>query len=201
MKSLKKLSHLSVLGILIFCVSTNVLAKTKPAKTKPQLNNKTLQLAYNRLIASSNRASEQVKTSHKRLIQKRQVSRNNVNTRIHAAKVAKKQLRKKYRWGGTSPRTGFDCSGLTQYAYKTAKIKLPRTANAQYKHTKRVALSKIQTGDLIFFHTRRTRARVNHVGIYLGGGKFIHAPRKGKRVSVAKLNKYWRRKAVGAGRV
>jgi len=201
MKPLKKLSHLSVLGILIFCVSTNVLAKTKPAKTKPQLNNKTLQLAYNQLIASSNRASKQVKTSHKRLTQKKQVSRNNSNNRIHAVKVAKKQLRKKYRWGGTSPRTGFDCSGLTQYAYRTAKIKLPRTASAQYQHTKRVALSKIQTGDLIFFHTRRTRARVNHVGIYLGGGRFIHAPRKGKRVSVAKLNKYWRRKAVGAGRV
>ena len=200
MKSLKKLSHLSVLGILIFCVSTNALAKAKPVKTKPQIN-KTMQLAYNRLIASSNRASKRVQTSHKRLIQKRQVSRNNVNSRIHAVKVAKKQLRKKYRWGGTSPRTGFDCSGLTQYAYKTAKIKLPRTASAQYRQTKRVALSKIQTGDLIFFHTRRTRARVNHVGIYLGGGRFIHAPRKGKRVSVAKLNKYWRRKAVGAGRV
>ena len=197
MKSLKKLTCLSSLSILIFCASTNVCAKTKPLKVKPGMSNQTLQLAYKQLIASS----ERVNTSHKRLLQKKKISRNNINSRIHAVKIAKKQLRKKYRWGGASPRTGFDCSGLTQYAYRTAKLNLPRTASAQYKHTKRIALSKIQTGDLIFFHTRRTRARVNHVGIYLGGGRFIHAPRKGKRVSVAKLNKYWRRKAVGAGRV
>ncbi len=62
-------------------------------------------------------------------------------------------------------------------------------------------MKNLQTGDLIFFHTRRTRARVNHVGIYLGGGKFIHAPRRGKLVSITDLNSYWRRKAVGAGRV
>ena len=114
---------------------------------------------------------------------------------------AKKQLRKRYRWGGTSPRTGFDCSGLMQYAYKSIKVNIPRTAREQYKFTKRIPLSKLQAGDLIFFHTRRTRTRVNHVGLYLGEGEFIHAPRRGKRVSVAKLNKYWRRKTVGAGRI
>lgn len=201
MTSLKKLSGLSGLGILFFCISTNVLAKTKPIKPNPRINNHTLQQAYNRLLGSSKKATKQIRTSHARLIQKRLISRKNHNKRINAVQVAKRQLRKKYRWGGTNPRTGFDCSGLTQYAYKTVNIKLPRTANAQYKHTKRIPLSKLQTGDLIFFHTRRTRARVNHVGIYLGGGRFIHAPRKGKRVSVAKLNNYWRRKAVAAGRV
>ena len=114
---------------------------------------------------------------------------------------AKKQLRTKYRWGGTSPRTGFDCSGLMQYAFKSIEMNIPRTAKAQYKYTKRIPLSKLQAGDLIFFHTRRTRARVNHVGLYLGEGEFIHAPRRGKTVTVAKLSKYWRRKAVGAGRI
>ena len=120
---------------------------------------------------------------------------------INATLVAKKQINKKYRWGGTNPHTGFDCSGLMQYAYKSSNVNLPRTAAAQYKYTKRVAMKNIKVGDLIFFHTRRTKARVNHVGIYLGGGKFIHAPRKGKLVSISDLNSYWRRKAVGAGRV
>ncbi len=120
---------------------------------------------------------------------------------INAILVAKKQINKKYRWGGTNPHTGFDCSGLMQYAYKASKVYLPRTAAAQYKHTKRVSMKNLKVGDLLFFHTRRTRARVNHVGIYLGGGKFIHAPRRGKLVSVTELNSYWRRKAVGAGRV
>jgi len=123
------------------------------------------------------------------------------NPRQRVVLSAKKQLRKRYRWGGASPRTGFDCSGLMQYAYKSIKVNIPRTAREQYKFTKRIPLSKLQAGDLIFFHTRRTRTRVNHVGLYLGEGKFIHAPRRGKRVSVAKLNKYWRRKTVGAGRI
>lgn len=123
------------------------------------------------------------------------------NARERAILYAKKQLRKKYRWGGTSPITGFDCSGLTQYAFKIARVDIPRTANAQYRHTKRVSLSKLQAGDLIFFHTRRTRAKVNHVGLYLGDGKFIHAPRTGRTVSIEKFKGYWRRKAVGAGRV
>jgi len=120
---------------------------------------------------------------------------------INAVLAAKKQINKKYRWGGTNPHTGFDCSGLMQYAYKASRVYLPRTAAAQYRHTKRVSMKSLKVGDLIFFHTRRTRSRVNHVGIYLGGGKFIHAPRPGKLVSIADLNSYWRRKAVGAGRV
>lgn len=129
------------------------------------------------------------------------VKRQNRTPQINATLMAKKQINKKYRWGGTNPHTGFDCSGLMQYAYKASKIYLPRTAAAQYKHTKRIAMKNLQVGDLIFFHTRRTRARVNHVGIYLGGGKFIHAPRRGKLVSISDLNSYWRKKLIGAGRV
>ena len=122
-------------------------------------------------------------------------------TRYRAVQVAKQQLRKKYRWGGKSPRTGFDCSGLIQYAYQKANISIPRTTTAQYKSTKRIRLANLRVGDLIFFKTRRTRQRVNHVGIYMGAGNFIHAPRRGKPVTVAKLNKYWNRKVVGAGRI
>jgi cell wall-associated NlpC family hydrolase len=131
----------------------------------------------------------------------KQVSRHQVPARYKAVQAAKQQLRKRYRWGGSSPGRGFDCSGLMQYAFKKARIYLPRTAAAQYRSTKRVSLSRMQTGDLIFFHTRRSRSRVNHVGIYLGDGKFIHAPRTGKRVSVATLNGYWKRRVIGAGRV
>jgi len=151
------------------------------------LNNREMKQAY-KLLSSS------TKRTHK---QKYQFS----NPRERVVLSAKKQLRKRYRWGGTSPRTGFDCSGLMQYAYKSIKVKIPRTAKEQYKYTKRIPLAKLQAGDLIFFHTRRTRTRVNHVGLYIGNGEFIHAPRQGKRVSVAKLSKYWRRKAVGAGRI
>jgi len=150
--------------------------------------------------------SEEMKQAYSLLFSVANIGRKHTfirysNPRQRVVLSAKKQLRKRYRWGGTSPKTGFDCSGLMQYAYKSIKVDIPRTAREQYKYTKRIPLSKLQAGDLIFFHTRRTRTRVNHVGLYLGDGEFIHAPRRGKRVTVAKLNRYWRRKTVGAGRI
>lgn len=183
----------SLLGLCVSLVCMTSVASAAP-KQKQQITNADLQHAYNALV----KKPLQKQASNKKA---KPTTSKTVPARYRAIQVAKKQIRKKYRWGGATPHTGFDCSGLTQYAYKSAKIHLPRTAKEQYKHTKRISLEKLQVGDLIFFHTRRTRAKVNHVGIYLGGGKFIHAPRKGKRVSIASLNKYWRRKAVGAGRV
>ncbi|MEH6455041.1 MAG: C40 family peptidase [Cocleimonas sp.] len=155
----------------------NVLVKKTPAKQAPAKKH----------IA----AKQYVKTT-------KQTKRT---PQINAVLMAKKQINKKYRWGGTDPYNGFDCSGLMQYVYKASRVHIPRTAAAQFKHTKRISMKNLKVGDLIFFHTRRTRAKVNHVGIYLGGGKFIHAPRRGKLVSITDLNSYWRRKAVGAGRV
>lgn len=159
-------------------------------------------------VAAQQKTVQNKQNKQSKVIKPKKVVRNHTNPRkphhtanISATWVAKQQINKKYRWGGTNPATGFDCSGLTQYAYKRARVNLPRTAAAQYKSTKRVSIKQLQTGDLIFFHTRRSRARINHVGIYLGGGKFIHAPSRGKRVSVSDLNKYWRRKVVGAGRI
>lgn len=185
-------SYLLGLGLCSLIITSTATAELK----KPHISEE-LKQAYNLLISQSSQILLPTKKAREARLALSKVS----NARQRVIWSAKKQLRKKYRWGGTSPRTGFDCSGLMQYAFKSIKVNIPRTANAQYKHTKRVSLSKLQAGDLIFFHTRRTRARVNHVGLYLGKGKFIHAPRRGKRVSVAKLNKYWRRKAVGAGRV
>lgn len=172
----------------ILCIQCNVSAANKQSI----LNDNELQQAYQLLI--ENKTQGQHKTKQKIATRKSQVGYGAIQT-------AKKQIHKKYRWGGSTPRRGFDCSGLMQYAFKSVRVNLPRTAAAQYKYTKRVSLANLKVGDLIFFHTRRTRARVNHVGIYLGGNKFIHAPRKGKRVSVANLNRYWRKKYVGAGRV
>ena len=112
---------------------------------------------------------------------------------------AKQMLRVPYRWGGTSPK-GFDCSGLVQYAFKRAGVILPRTAAEQYKATRRIKRKYTALGDLIFFHTRRRGRYINHVGIYLGRGLFIHAPGRGKRVKISTLSNYWKRKIVGVGR-
>lgn len=116
-------------------------------------------------------------------------------------KTAKRMLGVKYRYGGTSPSIGFDCSGLVQYSHRAAGIHLPRTTGKQYKTARRIARKYLRAGDLVFFKTSVSRA-VSHVGIYLGDNKFIHAPSSGKRVKINSMKeKYWRKRFTGAGRV
>jgi murein DD-endopeptidase len=107
-----------------------------------------------------------------------------------------------YRWGGSSPKKGFDCSGLVKYAFNdVADVDLPRTSNAMAQgQGVKVAKSDLKPGDLIFFNIKSRR--VNHVAIYLGNDRFIHAPRTGKRVSIDSLDKpYWQKHYVVAKRV
>ncbi|MDH0302697.1 MULTISPECIES: NlpC/P60 family protein [unclassified Pseudomonas] len=107
-----------------------------------------------------------------------------------------------YRWGGSSPKKGFDCSGLVKYAFNdVADVDLPRTSNAMAQgQGVKVAKSDLKPGDLIFFNIKSRR--VNHVAIYLGNDRFIHAPRTGKRVSIDSLEKpYWQKHYVVAKRV
>ncbi len=103
-----------------------------------------------------------------------------------------------YRFGGADGR-GFDCSGLAVYAYEKAGIAIPRTAAEQQRSARRVSLRNLLPGDLLFF---RIRARhVDHVAIYVGGGRFIHAPRSGALVSYGSLmQRFYRRHLVSAGR-
>ena len=113
-------------------------------------------------------------------------------------RVATAMLGAPYHYGGSSPR-GFDCSGLVYYAFRETGIRVPRTTRLQLRHAKPVPLSRLQTGDLLFFnqHSRR----VSHVGIYVGDDWFIHAPSKGRRVSYDSLQDgYWKSRLVAAGR-
>lgn len=116
----------------------------------------------------------------------------------------KKQLGKPYVWGGTSPKTGFDCSGLVWYAYTTTtKNKMPRTANGMYtaKNYKKVKQSKLHRGDLIFFGIHK-KTKADHVGVYLGEGKFIEAPRTGLNVRISQLSDdFWQDHYLGSRRV
>ncbi|MRS16849.1 endopeptidase [Enterobacteriaceae bacterium RIT691] len=114
------------------------------------------------------------------------------------------QLGKPYRWGGTSPRTGFDCSGLVYYAYKDlVKFRIPRTANEMYhlRDARSVDRGELQSGDLVFFRTRG-RGTADHVGVYVGNGKFIQSPRTGRDIQITSLSEdYWADHYVGARRV
>lgn len=103
-----------------------------------------------------------------------------------------------YRYGGATSQ-GFDCSGLTQFAHRAAGLSIPRTAADQQRAANAVARSALQPGDLVFFVTGRNG--VDHVGVYAGGGRFVHAPSSGRVVSYAYLDDPWyARRFVGAGR-
>lgn len=93
------------------------------------------------------------------------------------------QIGKPYRWGGSSPRTGFDCSGLVYYAYKDlVKIRIPRTANEMYhlRDAAPIERSELKNGDLVFFRTQG-RGTADHVGVYVGNGKFIQSRARAKK--------------------
>ena len=112
--------------------------------------------------------------------------------------VATSFLGTPYRWGGTTPKA-FDCSGFVRYVYAELGIMLPRTAREQFKVGQRVTGALLQAGDLVFFDMMK--GYVSHVGMYLGGGRFIHAstPRTGVRISHLSEPAY-RRHLVGARR-
>jgi cell wall-associated NlpC family hydrolase len=106
-----------------------------------------------------------------------------------------------YKKGGTSEEKGFDCSGFVRYMFeKSVGLVLPRRAEEQAKVTEEISRSELKPGDLVFFNTlKRT---FSHVGIYVGDGKFIHAPRPGKAVRVDDMREaYWQQRFNGARRV
>ncbi len=112
--------------------------------------------------------------------------------------VARSLVGVPYRFGGAS-RRGMDCSGLVHYAYGEVGITVPRTVAEQRRHAFPVSLQALRPGDLLFF--RLSGRTVSHVGLYIGDNRFVHAPRTGKRVSIASLEQaFWKRRLAGAGR-
>jgi cell wall-associated NlpC family hydrolase len=94
------------------------------------------------------------------------------------SKYARRFLGVRYRYGGASPRSGFDCSGFVAYVYRHFGVKLPHYTFAQFGRGRHVSRRRLRAGDLVFFDG------LNHVGLYIGRGRFIHAPHSGSRVRI-----------------
>ncbi|MSP99038.1 MAG: NlpC/P60 family protein [Methylotenera sp.] len=107
----------------------------------------------------------------------------------------------RYKYGGNSPETGFDCSGFVRYVFKQAtSLTLPHSALAISQIGKTVPKNELQPGDLVFFNT--LKATFSHVGIYLGNNRFIHSPSKGGQVRVENMqDSYWTQHFNGAQRI
>ena len=107
----------------------------------------------------------------------------------------------KYKYGGKSPETGFDCSGFVRYVFQqAANLTLPHGARAISQLGQSIPVDQLQPGDLVFFNT--LKSAFSHVGIYLGDGKFIHAPSSGGGIHVVDMNdSYWAKRFNGARRM
>jgi cell wall-associated NlpC family hydrolase len=108
--------------------------------------------------------------------------------------IAMQYLGVPYRWGGADP-SGFDCSGFVMYVYAQMGVSLPHSSYAQYGYGSPVAQGDLQPGDLVFFDG------LGHVGLYIGGGQFIHAPHTGDVVKISSLSGWYSATYVGARRL
>lgn len=107
-----------------------------------------------------------------------------------AATNAMKMVGRPYRAGGDTASIGFDCSGLVQFSYRQAGVVVPRSTEQQLRASVPVARAKLRRGDLVFFD--QDGKKKSHVGIYLGDGRFVHAPSSGKQVRIDRLDsRYW----------
>jgi cell wall-associated NlpC family hydrolase len=120
-------------------------------------------------------------------------SRSAFGVRIVA--YAKRFRGTRYVYGGTSPRSGFDCSGFVRFVYAHFGIALPHSSYGDFDRGRRISRSSLRPGDLVFFDA------VGHVGIYVGNGRFIHAPHSGTRVRVEQLAGWYNSRFVGARRI
>ena len=109
--------------------------------------------------------------------------------------IAMRYLGVPYRWGGASPSTGFDCSGFTMYVYAQIGVSLPHYTGAQWNMGSPVSRGDLQPGDLVFFNG------LGHMGIYVGGNNFIHAPHTGDVVKISSMTGWYDQRYVGARRL
>ena len=137
-------------------------------------------------LGASTRADKPVVPSHATVVAHEQAK---------VVRFARHLLGVPYVYGGVSPRSGFDCSGFTRFVYAHFGIALPHYSGAQFSMGRHVSRGGLRPGDLLFFDG------LGHVGMYVGAGRFIHAPHSGTRVSISPLSGWYAGRYDGARRL
>lgn len=120
--------------------------------------------------------------------------------RIQVVKAGFEMLGVRYKYGGSSKKSGFDCSGLVKELFSRVDIELPRSSREQFRQGEKVDRDELEAGDLVFFSSGGKQP--SHVGIYIGDNKFLHAARKARQVIISDLNKIWyNMRYIGARRI
>lgn len=180
----------------IIAKTTNI-TKTASKKGKPIIADETATVSPHGKgkKGKQDKASLTISAAHQKRYQ---------HAKLTAMNKLMSQIGKPYHWGGATPYSGFDCSGLVYYAYKdVVKIPIPRTANEMFhlRDAAPIKKSELESGDLVFFRITN-RGAADHVGVYLGNGRFIQSPRSGADIKISKLSEdYWQDHYVGARRV
>lgn len=118
---------------------------------------------------------------------------------VIAARTAERFVGIPYRWGGDTVIDGMDCSGFVRAVFSLCGVSIPRTSREQYNTGEAVSKSDLQDGDLLFFGA--SEDKINHVGIYVGSGKFVHAPRRGEDIKITTVDEsYFEKRFIGAKR-
>jgi len=174
------------------------MAKTKTKRSERKLAKTLSSVKFKKMAKSSSKKSNKFSLGDIVFNSSKEEHKSS-----NITKLAKKKLGRRYVWGAVGQKNTFDCSGLTSYVCKKNGICIPRRAIAQSKHGKYINRKDLQPGDLIFFDTsKRRKGYVNHVGIYLGNDKFIHASSAKKKVVITKLGKsFYSKRYKGARRV
>ena len=130
---------------------------------------------------------------------RRNASRDNRDMGAIAARTAERFVGIPYRWGGNNVVDGMDCSGFVRAVFNLCGMSIPRTSRDQFKAGEPVSKGDLHEGDLVFFGA--SDDKINHVGIYVGGGRFVHAPRQGEDIRISTVDEsYFEKRFVGARR-
>ena len=174
-------------------------AQTQGAQGSTNTESQTAQSSTNNESQVSNSTTTETKAKEKTEAKQNtsESSKKVVSGLSGAIAEAKKYIGMSYVYGGSSPSTGFDCSGLTYWSYKQAGISIPRSSGAQYLATTHISQSEATAGDLVFFSYG---SGIAHVGIYLGNGQMLNAQNRGVKIESINAS-WWKPYLVGFGRI